>query len=66
MTVEKEPQTEAERKEAARLKKERLEKWLSELPCITPPTREMGKVVFDPIEIPGEPLSQTIIKARRC
>ena len=66
MTSEKEPQTEAERREKELMEKERLEKWLSELPGITPPTREMGKVVFDPIEIPGEPLSQTIIKARRC
>ena len=48
MAVEKEPQTEAERKEAARLKKERLEKRLAVHPGITPPTREMGKVVFDP------------------
>ena len=66
MTVEKEPQTEAERKEAARLKKERIEKELMEIPGIIPPTREMGKVVFNPIKIRGEPLSQTIIKARRC
>ena len=66
MTSEKEPQTEAERKEAARLEKERLEKRLAAHPSITPPTREMGKIVFNPIKIRGEPLSQTIIKARRC
>ena len=66
MTAEKEPQTEAERKEAARLKKERIENELAEIPGMILPTREMGKVVFDPIEIRGEPLSQTIIKARRC
>ena len=66
MTAEKEPQTEAERKEAARLKKERIEKELAEIPGMILPTREMGKVVFAPIEIRGEPLSQTIIKARRC
>ena len=65
MTAEKEPQTEAERKEAARLKKERIEKELAEIPGMILPTREMGKVVFDPIEIRGEPLSHTIIKARR-
>ena len=46
--------------------KERIEKILSAHPGITPPTRKMGKVVFDPVELPGEPLSQTIIKMRRC
>ena len=46
--------------------RERIEKELMEIPGIIPPTREMGRVVFDRIEIRGEPLSQTIIKARRC
>ena len=66
MTAEKEPQTEAERKEAARLKKERLEKRLAAHPSITPPMGGKGKVVINRVEFPGEPLSQTIIKARRC
>ena len=46
--------------------RERIEKELMEIPGMIPPTREMGRVVFDRIEIRGEPLSQTIIKARRC
>ena len=67
MTSEKEPQTEAARKEAARLKKERLEKRLAAHPSITPPTGGKDARVFEPpIKIRGEPLSQTIIKARRC
>ena len=65
MTAEKEPQTEAERLESARLEKERLEKRLAAHPSITPPTREMGKVVIDRVEIRGEPLSRTVIKERR-
>ena len=46
--------------------RERIEKELMEIPGMIPPTREMGEVVFNPIKIRGEPLSQTIIKARRC
>ena len=65
MTAEKEPQTEAERKEAARREKETMEKVLAAHPGIIPPTREMGKVVFDPVEIRGEPLSRTVIRERR-
>ena len=67
MTVEKEPQTEAERKEAARREKELMEKVLAAHPGIIPPTGGKDARVFEPlIEFPGEPLSQTIIKARRC
>ena len=51
---------------ATKEERERIEKELMEIPGIIPPTREMGRVVFDRIEIRGEPLSQTIIKARRC
>ena len=65
MTAEKEPQTEAERKEAARLENERIEKELAEIPGMILPTREMGKVVIDRVEIRGEPLSRTVIKERR-
>ena len=51
---------------ATKEERERIEKELMEIPGIIPPTREMGEVVFNPIKIRGEPLSQTIIKARRC
>ena len=47
--------------------RERLEKRLAAHPSITPPTGGKDARVFEPlIELPGEPLSQTIIKARRC
>ena len=66
MTAEKEPQTEAERKEAARREKEIMEKRLAAHPGIIPPTGGKDARVFEPpIKIRGEPLSQTIIKARR-
>ena len=51
---------------ATKEERERIRKWLMEQPNITPPTGEMGKAVIDRVEFPGEPLSQTIIKARRC
>ena len=66
MAAEKKILTEEEREEARRQERERMEEVLAAHPGIIPPTREMGKVVFDPVEIPGEPLSQTIIKMRRC
>ena len=67
MTAEKEPQTEAERQEAARREKELMEKVLAAHPGIIPPTGGNDARVFEPlIEFPDEPLSQTIIKARRC
>ena len=50
---------------ATKEERERIEKELMEIPGIIPPTREMGRVVFDRIEIRGEPLSQTVIKERR-
>ena len=45
--------------------KERIEKILASHPGIILPTREMGEVVFDPIEIRGEPLSEIVIEDRR-
>ena len=52
---------------ATKEERERLEKWLSEQPNITPPTGGKDARDFGPrIKIRGEPLSQTIIKARRC
>ena len=52
---------------ATKEEKERLEKRLAAHPSITPPTGGKDARVFEPlIELPGEPLSQTIIKARRC
>ena len=66
MPAEKKPLTEEEREEAKRQERERMEEVLAAHPGIIAPTREMGEVVFDPVELPGEPLSQTIIKMRRC
>ena len=51
---------------ATKEERERIRKWLMEHPSITPPTGGKGKVVINRVEFPGEPLSQTIIKARRC
>ena len=52
---------------ATKEERERIRKWLMEQPSITPPTGGKDARVFEPlIEFPGEPLSQTIIKARRC
>ena len=52
---------------ATKEERERLEKRLMEIPCMIPPTGGKDARVFKPlIELPGEPLSQTIIKARRC
>ena len=36
-----------------------------EVPGITPATGKKGPCVFDPVEIRDEPLSSTVIKARR-
>ena len=66
MTAEKEALTEEERLEARRLARERLAKTLSAHPGIILPTRDIRDAVFDPVEIRGEPLSETIIKMRRC
>ena len=66
MTAEKEPLTEEERLEARRLARERLAKTLSAHPGIIAPTRDIREFDFDPVEIRGEPLSETIIKMRRC
>ena len=51
---------------ATKEERERIRKWLMEQPSITPPTGRKSKTVIDRVEFPGEPLSQTIIKARRC
>ena len=52
---------------ATKEEKERLEKRLMEIPGMIPPTGGKDARVYEPlIELPGEPLSQTIIKARRC
>ena len=52
---------------ATKEESERIRKWLMEVPGIIPPTGGKDERVFEPpIKIPGEPLSQTIIKARRC
>ena len=52
---------------ATKEESERIRKWLMEVPGIIPPTGGKDARVHEPpIEIPGEPLSQTIIKARRC
>ena len=51
---------------ATKEERARIRKWLMEQPNITPPTGGKDARVFNPIKIPGEPLSQTIIKARRC
>ena len=53
-------------KKTTKEEKERLEKRLAAYPGMIVPTRDKSELVFDPIEIRGEPLSQTIIKARRC
>ena len=66
MTAEKKPLTEEEREAARRREKELMEKLLAAHPGIIAPTRDIREFVFDPIEIRGEPLSQTIIKMRRC
>ena len=52
-------------KKTTKEEKERLEKRLAAYPGMIVPTRDKSELVFDPIEIRGEPLSQTIIKARR-
>ena len=52
---------------ATKEERERLEKRLMEIPGMLPPTGGTDARVFEPpIKLPGEPLSQTIIKARRC
>ena len=52
---------------ATKEESERIRKWLMEVPGIIPPTGGKDARVYEPlIELPGEPLSQTIIKARRC
>ena len=52
---------------ATKEERERIEKELMEQPNITPPTGGKDARDFGPlIKIRGEPLSQTIIKARRC
>ena len=66
MVAEKKILTEEEREEARRQERERMEEVLAAHPGIMPPTGGKDARVFDPIEIPGEPLSQTIIKMRRC
>ena len=66
MTAEKKRLTEEELEEARRREKELMDKLLAANPGIMPPTGGKDARVFDPIEFPGEPLSQTIIKMRRC
>ena len=52
---------------ATKEERERIEKELMEIPGIIPPTGGKDARVYEPpIKLPGEPLSQTIIKARRC
>ena len=52
---------------ATKEERERLEKRLMEIPGMIPPTGGKDARVYEPpIKLPGEPLSQTIIKARRC
>ena len=52
---------------ATKEERERIEKELMEIPGMLPPTGGKDARVYEPpIKIPGEPLSQTIIKARRC
>ena len=50
---------------ATKEESERIRKELMEIPCIIPPTGKKGPCVFDPVEIRDEPLSSTVIKARR-
>ena len=50
---------------ATKEERERIEKELMEIPGMIPPTGKEGPRVFDPVEIRGEPLSRTVIKARR-
>ena len=66
MTAEKKILTEEEREEARRREKELMDKLLAANPGIILPTRDIREAVFDPVEIQGEPLSETIIKMRRC
>ena len=67
MTAEKKVLTEEEREAARRREKELMDKLLAAHPGIMPPTGGKDARAFEPpIEIPGEPLSQTIIKMRRC
>ena len=52
---------------ATKEERERIEKELMEIPGMLPPTGGKDARVYEPpIKLPGEPLSQTIIKARRC
>ena len=52
---------------ATKEERERIEKELMEIPGMIPPTGGKDARVYEPpIKLPGEPLSQTIIKARRC
>ena len=46
--------------------KERIENILAKDPRIIQPTGKMDTRVFDPVEIRGKPLSQTIIEMRYC
>ena len=66
MPAKKKTLTEEEREAAARREKELMDNLLAAHPGIMPPTGGKDARVFDPIEIPGEPLSQTIIKMRCC
>ena len=67
MTAKKKILTEEELEEAKRQERERMEEVLAANPGIMPPTGGKDARAFEPpIEFPGEPLSQTIIKMRRC
>ena len=51
---------------ATKEERERIRKWLMEVPGIIPPTGGKDARVFKPpIKIRGEPLSRTVIRERR-
>ena len=52
-------------KKATKEERERIEKLLAEDPRIIHPTGKRDTSPFEPIEIRGKPLSQTIIEERR-
>ena len=52
-------------KKATKEERERLRKLLAENPRLIHPTGKRDTSPFEPIEIRGKPLSQTIIEERR-